>query len=575
MIPRITHQTAASVAGLSPGQLHLRRRLLALHPEWEHRFHDDAACRDLIRRTFPAHLPFYDGYATAIQRSDMFRVAVVFEAGGFYLDLDMECLAPLDPLLGEDCVVAEESTLDLETAQRLGHAERLRIANYMFGSRPRHPFWLDLLAGMVARAGRPVLNDHDVLETTGPGLFSTIHARVSHRHQDLRLLEHPDSLCPRCGGRSCAFGPHARHLHKGSWRQGHRPSSVGPQALMSSEAIDIAAREGQVWRGAGGLVPHTVVLRCYEGEPTDGLSSLQRLVAPLGSPVYDSRTITDHRVVVPGLPFLYEDRISQSNRNCCVTTFESSRLPTHWVDALNRSYHHVIVPHERVRRVFEDSGVRLPVSAVQQSFPRLPRMESTNGPVRVGFLGVPVRRKNLEGLYLACRSLIPRWPDLRLSVHVATWYDWLDRAAWDDVRADPMVESTLGRLDDSDLARWFAALSCYVYPSRAEGWSFTPRQSLFLGVPTVLSDIDIHRDLAASGTCEVIPARGSEPAAFEGGVFGAWDRIEPLDIADAIARVLSDPHAARQRAEAGARWIESRWLQTEAQAELARVVAAL
>src|SRR5277367_5502962 len=97
MIPSVTHQTAASSV-LTNEQTMLRSRMIAQNPRWDHRFYTDADCRDLIRRAFPGLLATYDAYPTAIQRTDLFRVAAVCLFGGVYLDLDMDCLAPLAPL---------------------------------------------------------------------------------------------------------------------------------------------------------------------------------------------------------------------------------------------------------------------------------------------------------------------------------------------------------------------------------------------------------------------------------------------------------------------------------------------
>ena len=572
MIPAITHQTAPTSA-LSPEQAMLRGRMTALNPGWDHRFYTDADCRDLIRRAFPALLSTYDAYPTAIQRTDLFRVAAVHLFGGIYLDLDMECLAPLAPLAPLDCVLAEESTLSPEQAAALGHAERLRIANYMFGSAPRHPFWLDVLDAMLERAGRPVASDNDILESTGPGLLSTVYARVGHTHPDITVLARPDQTCPRCGGPSCQFGDIARHLHHSSWRGRHGPATVPRPAdpAPGRRALEVLRRGGQ-------LVPDTYVLQCYDDDPVDGLSSVQALVRPLGPSVADSRALSGKKVVVAGIPHAYEGQLSPANRNIVYTMFESTEVPPHWVSSINRCYHHVIVPHERVREVFAASGVTVPISVVGLGFKRLARMQTATGAMgapRVGFLGVPVGRKNLDALHRACHALRPRWPALKLAVHVAIWYDLLDSRRWDALRADPLVDWSEGRMSVEALAGWYGSLTCYAYPSSAEGWSFTPRESLFLGVPTIVSDIAIHRDLVASGYCHVVPNRGLEPARFEWGVFGDWERIDADDIAMVLEQVLSDPTAAQRRAQAGAEWIEQRWLDSEAQHQLACVVAGL
>ena len=102
-------------------------------------------------------------------------------------------------------------------------------------------------------------------------------------------------------------------------------------------------------------------------------------------------------------------------------------------------------------------------------------------------------------------------------------------------------------------------LTCRFFSS-AEGWSFTPRESLSLGVPTVLSEIPVHADLTCSRFCTAIPVRGSEPATYEGGVYGAWDRVEVDDIARAVMDIYQNPDAVEERARSGARWIANRWL---------------
>jgi len=64
-------------------------------------------------------------------------------SGGFYADLDIVCHKPLDALCSFDLGFAEEKTLTEEGQIRCGNRDALRIANYMFGCSPRHPFLAD------------------------------------------------------------------------------------------------------------------------------------------------------------------------------------------------------------------------------------------------------------------------------------------------------------------------------------------------------------------------------------------------------------------------------------------------
>jgi inositol phosphorylceramide mannosyltransferase catalytic subunit len=238
-IPQIIHQTAATMyppAWCEP----LRHQILHRHPEWDHRFYDDAACRDVVGREFPHLLSLYDHYPLDIQRVDLFRVVVVYVSGGFYIDLDVACHASLEPLCEYRCVLGEEKTLSPQEAIRLGHRHRLRVANYMFGAEARHPFWLDVLQEMLRQAGRKIVSENDILESTGPGLWTNVYHRVKGDHPDILLLGNEHLACSRCGGISCQFGAFASHLHVGSWRwEGlSRPHPSVGKMVRAGSAID-------------------------------------------------------------------------------------------------------------------------------------------------------------------------------------------------------------------------------------------------------------------------------------------------------------------------------------------------
>lgn len=568
-IPRITHQTAPE--GALPGvYAQLRQRLVALHPNWEHRFYDDADCRELFRCELPQLLGLYDGYPVAVQRADLFRVAAVYLFGGFYVDLDVVGHRPLDDLCGHPCVLAEEKTLSPSEATRFGHAHPLRIANYMFGAEPRHPFWLDLLAAMLEEADRPIATDDDVLESTGPGLLTRVFHRAAEGHPGIVLLRNRGTRCDRCGGVSCSFGDHASHLHLGSWRGpgGHQSGNqvVGAGAVPSTPLdrepverwLSLERRNGR----------EHFVLTTYSGSQRDGLSAVFEKLGRVGTLVGDTRHLADATVLVAGVPFLYLDRLSPRNRNVLYTTFETSRLPGQWVETINRHYHHCIVPHPAVARVFADSGIRLPMTAIQQGFTRYRRGAGRQDGFRVGFAGVPVERKNLDKLYEACAQLVEVIPELRLAVHVSHYYDWMDRGPSVALREAPFVDWSEGVLSRQRMSGWWGGLSCYAFPSSGEGWSFTPREALFLGIPTVLSDIPVHRELIESGFCRPIPSRGTEAAGVQAGATGELARIEVGDIREAILAIYQDLEQETARARAGSRWMEGRWLESDTELEI-------
>lgn len=233
-IPKIIHQTGPSQV-LPEVYEKLKRHLIRLHPDWSYRFYDDHECRTMVKIHCPRGLAPYDAYPTAIQRVDLFRMVIVYALGGFYLDLDVLCRKALDPLCQHRAVFAEETTLSDRVAKRLGHRETLRVANYMFGAEAQHPFVRRVIEEMMRRADRPILTENDVLESTGPGLLSTIYFDHASEDGQIQLLGNPDIRCPKCGNRSCQFGFYASHYHVGTWRwqSDNAASEAGPAAIQS------------------------------------------------------------------------------------------------------------------------------------------------------------------------------------------------------------------------------------------------------------------------------------------------------------------------------------------------------
>lgn len=579
-IPKIIHQTFKS-RDIPREYARRREDLTALHPGWEYKFYDNEACRQAVETHFPALLPIYDR-ASVIRRTDIFRVVAVYGEGGFYLDMDVECLNPLVDLCEFRCVFAEELTLTEDEAGRLGHRDRLRVANYMFGSEPGHPFLLHVLRRMAEESRRDILTENDVLESTGPGLVTTVYHDCRKKLRDVVLLPNNDRICPRCSAVSCYFGNYASHGHESAWRWEHQngsPEYPGGVREKVSRAEAAALRRVMDSEIAGRPAPDDIyVLRIYEKNPYDGLTTVYDRSSVIGKVVKDTRRLSNKKVLVSGMAPFFTDRLSKKNSNVVYTTFETNEIPRFWLKPINEYYDHCIVPHEYVKGVFEASGVRIPVTVMQQGFTRHKRgslVKPRNDVFRIGFLGVPYKRKNLFKLYQACVNLLGKIPGLRLAVHSALFIPAMYTPEVALMENSPFVEWTWGAMSDVWTAGWYGGLSCYVFPSSGEGWSFTPRESLYLGIPTILTDIPVHRELVESGYCGVIPVSGREDAVYDGNSYGQWDRVRVGDIEDAILDVYRNYGSHLIRAMQGASWIENKWTNEGSQQTLLEYMRSL
>jgi mannosyltransferase OCH1-like enzyme len=217
-IPKIIHLICAAQTPPARYAVFIDK-MKQLHPSWEFNIWDDERALSIVQEYFPELEAMYTAYTLPVQRADILRVIVTYLMGGFYMDLDMLCLKNLDSLCANELVLGVEKTLTWEECVIFGHRYNVRIANYMFGSRPRHKFWLDFLVAAKARAGLVIHGEADVLETTGPGLLTKVFHEKGYRHRNITLLSNEEKPCRKaCGPASCHFGDYAVHLHMGSWR---------------------------------------------------------------------------------------------------------------------------------------------------------------------------------------------------------------------------------------------------------------------------------------------------------------------------------------------------------------------
>ncbi|HWT23840.1 MAG TPA: glycosyltransferase [Solirubrobacteraceae bacterium] len=168
------------------------------HPAWEVRLWRDGdlpplACRAELERAknFKA-------------RYDMVRYELLRQVGGVIVDLDMEALRPLDPLLG-----GVRAFVCRETAK-----ER-RIGTQVIGAVPHHP----LLERAVAEVGPSLARERTASQQTGPGFLTRI---VDEFRDEITIFPRDTFLSPLTiepPRRPQDFPAiYAVHHHAESWR---------------------------------------------------------------------------------------------------------------------------------------------------------------------------------------------------------------------------------------------------------------------------------------------------------------------------------------------------------------------
>lgn len=219
-IPRKIHLVLKNRKALQDMYQTFYIQLQALHPGWEIMVYDDKDAQRMVAEDYPQWFGQYLAFPRNIQRADVFRLIALHRHGGFYMDTDMHLYRPLDGLLEHTFVLAEEKTLSEAACRQLNHRYPLRIANYMLGAVAGHPFLEEAIVTAMANCKEQVTSEHDILETTGPGMLTRLYHQRKDSYPDILLLKNEKYYCLKkcCATPSCHFGDYAAHLHQGSWR---------------------------------------------------------------------------------------------------------------------------------------------------------------------------------------------------------------------------------------------------------------------------------------------------------------------------------------------------------------------
>ncbi|WP_033927422.1 glycosyltransferase family 32 protein [Sphingomonas sp. 35-24ZXX] len=144
MIPRIVFQTWKSRIDIPHNYRVWRETFHNQNPDFQILLWDDDDNRAFVHARFPWFMSTYDRYPKEIYRADAVRPLFLFLFGGFYADMDTECLRPL-----ENQIACGEVLLG-----RMGYDDSFAhsIPNAIMASRPYEYFWLFYVQLMMDRA---------------------------------------------------------------------------------------------------------------------------------------------------------------------------------------------------------------------------------------------------------------------------------------------------------------------------------------------------------------------------------------------------------------------------------------
>jgi len=180
-IPRIIHQIYEDPAGPSENLLSIAESWKEKMPGWEYRFWNRQNINDFLESTCPDFLPFYHSYPFNVQRWDAIRYLILYHIGGLYVDLDYECIRPLDVLLVDStCCMGMEPTVN----SRIYH-KSIIVGNALMASVPKHPYMeviiKDLRTNFSIDYGKG--ESIQIMETTGPFMVTRVYEQLKKKKE--------------------------------------------------------------------------------------------------------------------------------------------------------------------------------------------------------------------------------------------------------------------------------------------------------------------------------------------------------------------------------------------------------
>lgn len=192
------------------------------HPGWEHRLWTEEDLPD-----DPIRHEVLERLRAPVERADILRLEILFRYGGVYADTDLECLRPIEELLGDEelvCVCLKPG----------------RVTNTFIAAAPGHPLLeralreltpMDVYWSTSAKAS--------IKEAAGPPLLR----RLVAEYPGVRLLEPPLFFPSSPVERERAFGVH--HTAR-SW---HNATALRTAIRQAERRLELAnaqiAREQQ------------------------------------------------------------------------------------------------------------------------------------------------------------------------------------------------------------------------------------------------------------------------------------------------------------------------------------------
>lgn len=190
-----------------------------LNPDFKYLFFTDDDIEKFLVQNYSEWYKTYQKLPVKIQKIDFFRYIAVYHYGGFYFDLDITCLKPLNTLLSYDCVFPVDQHLSdcntIRFKEFCGKNINYLLGQYAFGASKKNPFIKKIIDTIHKNIDKYIEDEKNpknfynyIYKSTGPDFVTRVYLDYDNK-KDVVILYHKDAQY---------FGDFAKHNFYGTWK---------------------------------------------------------------------------------------------------------------------------------------------------------------------------------------------------------------------------------------------------------------------------------------------------------------------------------------------------------------------
>ena len=180
-IPKIIHQIWDSHDELTSSLKEISKTWKEFHPDWEYRLWNKTGIDEFLNIHFPDFIPYYKSYPYDIQRWFAIRYLILFHYGGLYVDLDYECIEPVDALLSNSkCCMSIVPAVDT-----MNYNKPVVVGNSFMACIAKHNFFEKIIYDMKINNNKTFskFKTFEIMERTGPFLTTRVHCAYPDKEE--------------------------------------------------------------------------------------------------------------------------------------------------------------------------------------------------------------------------------------------------------------------------------------------------------------------------------------------------------------------------------------------------------